>query len=72
MAAPFRPAAGGSYFRKTEDDAPVLIERTGDENSDGWTGIMMPAETASDETPVAALVELETENEAPKGRRKGR
>ena len=30
MAAPFRPAAGGSYFRKSENDKPVLVERTGD------------------------------------------
>lgn len=72
MAPLFRPAGGGAYFRKSESDEPVLVERTGDANADGWTGIMMPAVAAADEAPVAGLGEPETENEAPKGRRKGR
>lgn len=70
MAPPFRPAAGGAYFCKSEDDEPVLIERTRDANADGWTGIAMPAEAAAGEAPVAVIVEPETD--APRGRRKGR
>lgn len=65
MAAPFRPAAGGSYFRKSENDKPVLVERTDAKPAD-----LAPMPTPEDSP--AADVPGDPETEAPKGRRKGR
>lgn len=67
MTSTFRPAAGGSYFRKTEDDEPVLVERTGAPSLDVQP-IVIGVDLASPDEVGGVTIETT----APKGKRRGK
>lgn len=66
MTAPFRPNAGGAYFRKTADDEPVLVERT-----DATPAELAPIAIGYDPGRADEATETVPETPAPQ-RKKGR
>lgn len=67
MATPFKPSAGGAYFRRTGDDEPVLVERT-----DATPAELAPIVIGYDPGRADEATETVPETPAPQGRKKGR
>ncbi|MBE0695075.1 MAG: hypothetical protein IH590_18510 [Aquamicrobium sp.] len=74
MASPSRPAAGGSYVRRSRDDEPVLVSRTVTDPAELpapiFVGIDLGREEPATDAPDAG--EDTPDKPARQGKRRGR